>query len=375
MIIKKFEEQVERFSRKPAVITENRQLSFWELNQLANRAAHQILEYDRTPGTTSEPSAAALLFEHSAAMIIGVIGALKAGKIYMPLDINYPEKRLIYMLTHSEARLVLTNNANLVLAENLVKNANPNIKIINIDTLEDQGPVPGENVKREPSSHRLAYILYTSGSTGKPKGVVQDHENVWYYTRNWIQRFSLGPSDRMTLFTAFSHDGAGQDMFGALLSGATLYPYNILNRTTIAGLSDWLTREKITIWHSVPTLYRYFVHTLKHHQTGQGLFPHLRFILLGGEQIREHDLSMFQRFFPHSQLANVYGQTESSVDSIWIFKPGQTSHRVLLGEPLDKTRIFLKENPKTAKEIQEAIWKIYKSGPIKEKILGKEDEE
>jgi amino acid adenylation domain-containing protein len=343
MIIKKFEEQVERFSGKPAAITENRQLTFCELNQYANRLAHKILEYDRTPAKTSEPAAAALLFEHSVTMIIGVIGALKAGKIYVPLDINYPEKRLIYMLTNSEARLVLTNNTNLALAENLVKNVSNNIRIINIDKLEDEGPVPGENVKREPSGQRLAYILYTSGSTGKPKGVVQNHENVLYYTRNWIERFSLGPEDRMTLFTAFSHDGAGQDMFGALLSGAALYPYNILNRTTIAGLSDWLNREKITIWHSVPTLYRYFVHTLKHHKTGEGLFPDLRFILLGGEQIREHDLSMFRRFFPHSQLANVYGQTESSVDSTWIVKPGETTHRILLGYPLDKTRIFLKD--------------------------------
>jgi len=172
MIIKKFEEQVERFSGKPAVITENRQLTFCELNQYANRVAHKILEYDRTPGKTSEPEAAALLFEHSAAMIIGVIGALKAGKIYVPLDINYPEKRLIYMLTDSEARLVLTNNANLALAENLVKNVSNNTRIINVDTLGDESPLSGENVKRESSGHRLAYILYTSGSTGKPKGSV-----------------------------------------------------------------------------------------------------------------------------------------------------------------------------------------------------------
>ncbi|MGD2088421.1 MAG: amino acid adenylation domain-containing protein [Candidatus Aminicenantes bacterium] len=343
MIIKKFEKQVEKFSGKLAVITENRQLTFCELNRCANRVAQEILEYDTIPGKSSEPAAAALLFQHSAAMIIGVIAALKAGKIYLPLDINYPEKRLIYMLEDSQARLVLTDNTNLDLAENLVKNLSNNIRIINVDTLEDEAPQAGENITREPSGSRLAYILYTSGSTGKPKRVVQNHENVLYYIRNWIQRFSLGPSDRMTLFTAFSHDGAGQDIFGALLSGATLYPYNILNRPTIAGLSQWLTREKITIWHSVPTLYRYFVHTLKHHKTGKGLFPDLRFILLGGERIRQHDLQMFRRFFPHCQLANVYGQTESSVDSIWIVKPTDTFHRVLLGDPLDKTRIFLKD--------------------------------
>jgi amino acid adenylation domain-containing protein len=338
MIIEKFEKQVERFAKKTAVVTENITLTYEELNRYANRVARAILNLKIKK---EKEQILGLLFEHSAYMIIGVLGTLKAGKAYVPLDITYPENRLAYMLENSEAYLLLTNDENMSLARTLAGKVKNPIKVININAPDLHNKYSGENINRDPSGDKLAYILYTSGSTGKPKGVIQDHENVWYYIRSWTERFSISPSDRMTLFSAFSHDGAGQDMFGALLNGATLYPYNILNRANIGELSQWLIDEKITIWHSVPTLYRYFVDTLKNQNHRNQRFPYLRFILLGGEQIREHDIEMYKRFFPSSQLANVYGQTESSVDSIWIINPESPVDKLLIGEPLDKTEMLI----------------------------------
>jgi len=343
MIIQQFEKQAEVFAEKPAVVTEKRKITFKELNQQANRVAHVILKKDKTPEHKPKQKTAALFFEHGVSMVIGVIAALKAEKIYVPIDINYPENRILYMLEESEAAFILTNNKNQTLVENLVTKVKVKPAIINIDSMGMDATLSTKNISRQPSGERTAYILYTSGSTGKPKGVVQNNENVLYYIRNWIQRFSLNSSDRMTLFSAFSHDGAGQDIFGSLLSGATLYPYSILNRTTIAGLIEWLQNEKITIWHSVPTLYRYFIHALKQKNPDKALLPNLRFILLGGEQLRQNDLEMFQKFFPNSRLANVYGQTESSVSTIWTVQSGKAVNRILLGEPLDKTKIFLKD--------------------------------
>jgi len=338
MIIEKFEKQVERFAKKTAVVTENITLTYQELNRYANRVARAILNLKIKK---EKEQILGLLFEHSAYMIIGVLGTLKAGKAYVPLDITYPENRLAYMLENSEAYLLLTNDENMSLARTLAGKVKNPIKVININAPDLHNKYSGENINRDPSGDKLAYILYTSGSTGKPKGVIQDHENVWYYIRNWTERFSISPSDRMTLFSAFSHDGAGQDMFGALLNGATLYPYNILNRANIGELSQWLIDEKITIWHSVPTLYRYFVDTLKNQNHRNQRFPYLRFILLGGEQIRDHDIEMYKRFFPSSQLANVYGQTESSVDSIWIINPESPVDKLLIGESLDKTEMLI----------------------------------
>jgi len=337
MTIKKFEEQVEKFPHKPAVITGNSTLTYQALNQYANRVAHAIL---KIKNGHEKNQIAGLLFEHSARMIVGVIGTLKAGLIYLPLDITYPVNRLVYMLEDSEASLVLTNSSNLSLAEKLVEKVKNNITIINIDDIRHESNLSADNIQQNLPGDKLAYILYTSGSTGKPKGVVQNHENVCYYTGHWAQRFSITPADRLTLFSAFSHDAAVWDIFGALLNGAALYPYNI-PKVNIFQLSNWLTRERISIWHSVPTFFRYFVNTLDDLDTNKIHFPHLRFILLGGEQIRHHDIEMFKRFFPNSVLVNIYGQTEASVNSLWFVKPGDTIEKILIGDPLDNTKIFI----------------------------------
>jgi len=340
MIIKNFEEQVEKFPGRNAVITDKIRLTYRELNRYSNRLANTIIGIDQGSGKEIiNRQNTALLFEHSADMIIGVLGALKAGKVYVPLDVTYPENRLTYMLEHSESYLVLTNTRNQALAERLTTALKQPPEIVNIDTIVTDTGIPAENLQRECSGERLAYILYTSGSTGWPKGVVQDHQNVCYYIRNWTERFSITHEDRMTLFSAFSHDGAGQDMFGALHNGAALYPFNILSRPNIAELSAWLKEEKITIWHSVPTLFRYFLNTLSDDDIER--FIDLRYTLLGGEAIRDHDIQMFQRFFPHSILANVYGQTESSVNSIWQIRPGDVVEHMLIGDPLDRTEIFI----------------------------------
>ncbi|MCP5107304.1 MAG: amino acid adenylation domain-containing protein [bacterium] len=341
MIIKTFEEVVERFAGKTAVCTDTGKLTYEELNKCANNVAHSILECDIIPVEKGNQQIVGLLFEHSADMIVSVLGTLKAGNAYLPLDITYPENRLVYMLENSEAVLLLSNNNNIALAETLAAKIENHIKVINIDTIDMESEVGAGNIEREPSGDRPAYILYTSGSTGKPKGVMQTHENVCYYIRNWTEFFSVTETDRMTLFTAFSHDGAGQDMFGALHNGATLYPYSILSKPNISAIIQWLNSENITIWHSVPTIYRYFVTTLEEKGINPGHFSRLRAVLLGGEQIRDHDIRMFKRFFPNAVFANVYGQTESSVNTIWLVRPDDLVNKILIGEPLDRTEILI----------------------------------
>ncbi|MCP5052953.1 MAG: amino acid adenylation domain-containing protein, partial [bacterium] len=343
MIINKFEEAAAKFSKSIAVETAESILTYDELNKYANRVARQL------PGKGKQQMAA-LLLGHDEGMIAAVLGALKAGKVYVPLDIAYPEKRLLYILENSEARVILTDNKNLGLAEKLVEQVTggkQGLKVVNIDTLdnEDDG-----NLSRAPSTDRPAYILYTSGSTGNPKGVIQDHGNVLYYIRNWTSRFGISPSDRLTLFSAFTHDGAGQDMFGALLNGAALYPRNIKDDEDALELASWVIHKKITLWHSVPTLFRHFINTLT---LNPGLnpagknnpFPDLRFILLGGEPLRKYDLEMYKQFFPTSAFANVYGQTESSVNSIWVIQPGDhqslNANNILIGKPLDETELLI----------------------------------
>ena len=343
MIIKIFEEQVEKFPGRNAVITDKIWLTYRELNRYSNRLAHTVTGIDQESGKKAvNGQNTALLFEHSADMIIGMLGALKAGKVYVPLDVTYPENRLTYMLENSKISLLLTNNGNISLAKKLVEKAKTDLKILNIESIDIDSKFPGfpdENPKREPCGDKLAYILYTSGSTGKPKGVMQDHKSVCYFIENITRECSISSSDRITLLSSFSHDAAVVDIFGALLNGAALYLFNVLDRTNAVMLSRWLNEEKITIWHSVPTLFRYFINTLTSDDIGR--FVNLRTILLGGEAVRKHDLQEFQRFFPQSVLVNIYGQTESTISSLWQFKPGDKCEQVLIGKSLERTTIFL----------------------------------
>jgi amino acid adenylation domain-containing protein len=342
MIIEIFEKQVKKFAGKTAIETDDRTLTYRQLDNGANRVTHQLVKHGPGNRGPSQHQAAALLFEHGADMIIGLLAALKAGLIYVPLDVTYPENRLIYMLEHSESGVILTNGKNMALAGSLAAKINNNqqLKVMNIDTVVSDPQVPVENWPRIPSADKPAYILYTSGSTGKPKGVLQNHGNILYFIRNWSRRLSLSEADRITLFSSLSHDGSIPDIYTALLNGAALYPRNIKADARIHELPAWLEEKKITIWHSVPTLFRFFVDSLNG-QVHNNRFPDLRFVVLGGEQVIQHDVNIFKRYFPHTTLANIYGQTESTVNSFWLVQPGDPFDRVLLGDPIDKTRLLI----------------------------------
>ncbi len=338
MIIQKFEEQVKRTPDKIAVKTAKHSVTYSALSEYADRIASLIhckgQEHEQVPGA-DYPGNIGLLIDHGIDMIAAILGTLKSGKAYVPISYDYPVNRIIYMLNHSEASLVLTNSkceekAHTVTLEN-------SIPVLNIDNVRAPGSISSSIPDRETDGEHLAYIMYTSGSTGKPKGVMQNHQNVLYYIENWTRCFSISDSDRMTLLSSFCHDGSGQDMFGALLNGAALYPYDVRNLESDISLSRFIIKEKITIWHSVPSLYHFFVNTM---ETGER-FDGLKYILLGGEAFRGYEIETYKKYFPHCLLANVYGQTESSVDSIWTIRAQDTIKRLIIGEPLDDTRIYV----------------------------------
>lgn len=347
MIIEKFQEQVQAVPEKIAVKAGNREITYSELDHYANRVANVILakDRDRDAAGSAAHRQVSLLFEHGTDMIISVLGALKAAKTYVPLDVAYPEKRLLYMLEDSGSYLILTNESNLPAAVQLAGQARTKIDILNIDAILNQtaGCEIDMNTKAKLAAPRQvnpdspAYILYTSGSTGQPKGVVQTQRNVLYYTRHWIKRFSITRDDRLTFITSFSHDQSVQDIFAALLAGAALYPYYIKATDSTDGLYTLLMKEKITIWHSVPTFFRYFVNNL----TEKNVFYDIRWLLLGGEPLRPHDLEFYRVHFPNSTLGVIYGQTESSVSSICNISQTDLFDDVSLGEPLDETKILL----------------------------------
>ncbi len=174
----RFEQQVARYPERIAVRTVNRTLSYRELNESANRLAWSILGQ---LGTSEGPIA--LLFDNGASFVIASIAAMKAGTIQLPLEITFPKARLRHMLNQSQARALVTDDANFALARELTS-----LPVINADRLEE--PLSSENLRLDllPDAH--VAIGYTSGSTGQPKGIVWNHRGVLHAVMRHTNTFS-----------------------------------------------------------------------------------------------------------------------------------------------------------------------------------------
>src|SRR5215212_2615745 len=328
-IVQRFEQQVGRYPDRLAVRTRSHQLSYAALNKGANRVAQALLA-QRGEGTES----IALLLEHDASMIAAILGVLKAGKVYVPLDPSYPYARNAYILEDSQAVLIVTNNENRSLAESLGDNEH---SLINIDEI---GATPSdENVGLSISADNLANIVYTSGSTGQPKGVVQNHRNLLNVAMRYTNGLRISAEDRLTLLQSYSVAGSVSNMLGALLNGASLFPYNVKEEGLIE-LADLLIEEKITVYHSVPTVFRQFANTL----TGKEEFPELRLVRLGGEPVSAEEVQLYKRYFPSDAIfVNSYGASEAgSVLRYCVDKNTEISGAVVpVGYPLGDVEILL----------------------------------
>ena len=219
-IPERFEKVVLRYPDRVAVESAKHQLTYDALNRVANRIAHAILA-GRSPGVEQ----VALLLETDAPVIAAILGVLKTGKIYVPLDSSLPRARLAYILENSQAALLITNSKNQSFALELSQDRIP---IINLDALDPSLPTDNPAVSLSPDT--TAWILYTSGSTGQPKGVVQSHRNGLHFVRTYANGLHICPDDRLTLLFTCSANGGAHDMLSALLNGASLYPYNVKDK-------------------------------------------------------------------------------------------------------------------------------------------------
>ncbi len=283
----RFEQQVRREPNRLAVKGKSYALTYDELNRAANRVARALLA-QRAGG--EEPIA--LLLDHGAPMIIAILGVLKAGKIYVPLDASYPLARINYMLEDSQAKLIVADAKNLPLAKEWAQHGR---QVFNIDDLDAN--LSDQNLSLPISPDALAYMLYTSGSTGQPKGVVQNHCNVLHNMMKYTNGAHICADDRLSMHVSYSFSGAVTNTFSALLNGAALFPFDI-KAEGLAHLAAWLIQEEVTIYQSVPTVFRHFLDTL----TGEEEFPRLRLIDLFGEAVSVKDVERYQSYFSQNCL-------------------------------------------------------------------------
>ncbi|MFC0212779.1 amino acid adenylation domain-containing protein, partial [Paenibacillus chartarius] len=290
-----FEMQVRAAPDRIAVSYRGEELTYRELNERSNRLARTLRERGAAPNTP-----VALLFQRSVEMVVGILGVLKAGAAYVPIDPAYPEERIAYMLADSGARLVLTH-------ERVVCPALESYDGVPL-RLDDERTYDADGTDLETINdvNDAAYIIYTSGTTGQPKGTRLTHDNVAHIVldTNYID---ITAEDRVLQFSNYAFDGSVFDLFGALLNGAALVMVDADTVRDLRLLSGTIRNERITVGLITTALFHMLVEEEIECLSG------MRKIIFGGEKASLPHIRKALDFLGPDKLINAYGPTETTI--------------------------------------------------------------
>ena len=316
-VVDLFEEQVAGCPENAALVFRDEALTYKQLNQRVNQLAHYLQEQGIGP-----EDIVAICIERSLEMVIAILGIIKAGAAYVPIDPEYPQSRIDFILEDTQSVRLLTSAAvedNLTLATRL--------PITRLDT--DWNQVVGYstgNPDRRATPENLAYVIYTSGSTGKPKGVLVEHGGVSNLILAQRQLFEVSADSRVIQFAAISFDICASEIFMSLISGATLLLPNDSERSTDV-LVDYIKRNAVSHATLPPALLPYIT-----------ALNSLKTLIFVGEA---PDEVLFMALDKQLSVFNAYGPTETTVYSTaW---PRQIDYQGAppIGRPLPNTRIYL----------------------------------
>ena len=292
----RFARMARLYRDRVAVQTGETAISYLDLDLLSNRIANAIL---LRLGSGSEP--VALLLDKGIFAIAAILGILKSGKAYVPLEPAQANSRDRYILADCGARLIVADAGHARLASSL---AAEGVGILTVDETEEL--VDDRNPGWSGYPGDIAFLIYTSGSTGTPKGVIQTHACVLHAMVRGTNTLHISPSDRFTVIASCAAVASVSDIFGPLLNGGSVFPVDIV-KEGFAGLRDKLVRDRITIWHTVPSIFRAMSRGL----SGPLSVPSLRLIKLAGEPAYKSDFELYKKYLPGSCVfLVVLGTTE-----------------------------------------------------------------
>ncbi|MFL9458777.1 amino acid adenylation domain-containing protein [Tolypothrix bouteillei VB521301_2] len=313
-----FEEQAARTPDANAVVFEDQQLTYSELNCLANQLAH----YLQSLGVGADVLVG-LCVERSTDMIVGLLGILKAGGAYVPLDPEYPQERLSFMLEDTQVSLLVTQQR---LVERLPKHQAKQVLLDRIT--EEIVQNNRDNLTNAVKAFHLANVIYTSGSTGKPKGVMVKHEGLCNLAQAQIQDFDLHSDSRVLQFASLSFDACIWEVLMAFGSGATLYLGAKESLMPGMPLIQKLRDDRITHITLPPSALG--VLPLEK-------LPALQTLIIGGEACA---VELMQQWSAVTNFFNAYGPTEASVCAT-IAKCTPRDRKISIGRPIANTILYI----------------------------------
>ena len=332
-----FEQQVARNPDATAVVFEDTELSYAQLNARANRLTHSLIARGVGPERI-----VALAMNRSTELVVALLAVLKAGAAYLPLDLDYPPARIGFMLGDARPVLLLTHTQTTACVPH--DGATPRLVIDDPDTVmvleeyPDTNPTDTDRTASLKAQHS-AYVIYTSGSTGQPKGVLICHRSITNLLAWMRKQHRLVSDDRVLQKTSYSFDGSVWEFFGALCEGAAVVLARPGGHRDPVYLSRLIREQRITTLDVLPSVLEAFV---KAHEITDGLrwVASLRRVFVGGEVLTGNAAREW-RDLTGVPLYNAYGPTEATVDvTCWEFD-GAASPVVPIGRPVWNTRVYV----------------------------------
>lgn len=291
--------------------------SYREAGEMTCRLSHRLISEGVRPG-----SIVALVMEHSVEMILGALAVLGAGAAYLPIDPEYPQERIQYILGDSQAQITITPG---IIKEWL------------------HSPAPGSAPTLPPADPgSLAYVIYTSGTTGKPKGTLIENRNLVNYVSWFKDKAGLTQSDRTVLTSSFCFDLGYTSVFPALLSGSQLHVLTRGQYLSVDTLVRYIADHHITYLKMTPSLFSAVVES-SHLSAMNNRF--LRLVVLGGEKIKTNDVETFHAAVPNARVINHYGPAEATIGCISreidFQRFRQYRDRPVIGHPIHNMEVFI----------------------------------
>jgi amino acid adenylation domain-containing protein len=327
-----FETQVDKTPDAIAIRSREGTLTYGELNEQANRLALKL----RKKGVGAD-SIVPIAAHRSFAMMIGIMGILKAGGAYLPIDPEFPEDRIRYILEDSGAKLLC--------AERRWMEWLPfEGEIIDLEDLEESGGLQPEVLRPIASSRSLAYVIYTSGSTGKPKGVMIEHESV-INRLHWMQsQYPIDAQDVILQKTPITFDVSVWELFWWSFVGASVYLLEPHGEKEPQVMMSVVDEQSVTVMHFVPSMLgvflQYAVEAGRDNPLGD-----MRYVFTSGEALKPAHVGGFYRMLSRgdakTRLINLYGPTEATVDVSAYDCANYSQGSVPIGAPIDNIRLYV----------------------------------
>ncbi|UOE51896.1 amino acid adenylation domain-containing protein [Mucilaginibacter sp. SMC90] len=323
-IISLFEAQVKATPTAIALVFEEETISYQELNEQSNRVAN----YLKTQGVTKE-TLVAICTERGINMMAGILGILKAGAAYVPVDTDYPKERISYIIEDANAQIILSTSIKKIILEDV------NVQVVELDNNQEIRSQSSENLNTSIGPNQLAYIMYTSGSTGKPKGVMVEHGNVISLVKNACY-FEACHEDTLLVTGSPSFDATTFEYWSILLNGGKLIlcsDKDLFNSNTLKKL---ILQHKVTVMWFTSSWFNQLA------DDAPEVLKGLNTVLVGGEKLSVPHIKKIRSIYPALKLINGYGPTENTTFSLTYPIAEIGSDGIIpVGRPLNNRKAYI----------------------------------